>query len=164
MVASRRAQYVSNIRCSSVRLRVRVSPSMSRMRAFCGVRLSAVTLPRAWDAPNAGDPPAPDSRAVGHGDTRSCRLVQRIELGRRHEARRESRCDDPLRARTDTCFDRGAVRARVGVDDVDPGQGIETAHVEFGIRSVPAQRRPVERHAVGVRVPQRTEVRAAAHL
>ena len=110
------------------------------------------------------DPPAPDPRAVGDDDTGPRRLVQRVELGRRHEARSESGRDDPLRAGVHARAHRGAVRAGPGVDDVDPGQGVESARVELGIRGAPAQRRAVEHDAVGVRVPERPEVRAAEGL
>jgi hypothetical protein len=41
----RRPQYASNMRCSSSGFDVCVRPSWSRMRAFCGSRLSAATKP-----------------------------------------------------------------------------------------------------------------------
>ena len=110
------------------------------------------------------DPSAPDPRAVDDGDPRPRRLVQRFELGRGYEARRESGRDDALRARVHAGPDGGAVGAGIGGDDVDPGQGVEATHVELGVRRVPAQRCAVERHPVGVRVPERPEVRAAERL
>ena len=141
-------------RWSSSRAPVHASPSMRRIRAFCGVRLSVVTLPSACDAPSPGTRPLPTREQWATATPARAASFSASSWARGHEAGRESGRDDALRAGLHARPNQGAVRPRVGVDDVDAGKGVEAAHVELGVRGVPAQGRAVERHSVGVGVPQ----------
>jgi hypothetical protein len=144
------------------RSRVMPSASISRIRAFCGIRSSDTINRRRLSG--VSDAPGGGAGGEHHRDIRLHGALAGLEEGAGKGAAAESGQHEAVGAALAQRIDQHAVGAAIGVHDVDAGQRLSASHVEGRGAGVETGDVAVEQHLpVGVDVSQAAEVAAAEY-